>query len=89
MKSQIKISDQIIIEEERKPKPIDEKRIELLVLTAKLAVYISVHGSSPGSADMCNLHELALAGLGYDDDSPQVPLDKIVECVKKQLNNET
>lgn len=36
---------------------------------------------------MCNLHELALAGLGYIDDYPQVPLGEIETYVKEKLGD--
>ena len=39
-------------------------------------------GDFAGSADACNLHELCLHGLGHYDDSPQVPLETIVEYVE-------
>lgn len=41
-----------------------------------------------GSADICNLNELALASLGFKDDHPQVPLEKIIDYVKDRLGND-
>lgn len=62
-------------------------QVQLLLLTAKLAHYIVVKRSEHGSADMCNLNELALAALGFADDSPQVPLEDIVTYVSNQVKN--
>lgn len=62
------------------------KQIEQLQLTARLAAVMCLNNQvDSGSADMCNLHELALAGLGYHDTHPQVPLDEIERYVKDQL----
>ena len=37
------------------------------------------------SAEACNLGALVQEGLGNHDEDPQVPLDVIVEYVKKQM----
>lgn len=65
-----------------------KKQVELLQLAARLAVDICSRPTiEAGSADVCNLHELALAGLGYDDPHPQVPLAEIERYVKEKLGN--
>lgn len=65
------------------------KQVEQLQLAARLAVQVCLKGDQNffSSADMCNLHELALAGLGYIDDHPQVPLEEIEEYVKEKLGD--
>lgn len=65
---------------------LENDRTELLELTAKLAHYISCQPKiEAGSADICNLNELALASLGFKDNHPQVPLEKIINYVKDRL----
>lgn len=64
------------------------KQLEQLQLAARLAVNICLGSKVElGSADMCNLHELALAGLGYNDPHPQVSMDVIEQHVHGQLGN--
>ncbi len=66
-----------------------QKEIEYLQLAARLACSLCCKGVVDfGGADGINLHELALAGLGYVDEHPQVPLSKIEEYVLSQLGNE-
>lgn len=66
---------------------ISQQQIELLQLTARFAVKICLDKYVDSmSADFCNLHELALAGLGYEDKFPQVPIEEIVLYVEKQLD---
>lgn len=67
----------------------DEKQTELLQLTARLAIQCCLDNSfniNGMSANLCNLHELALASLGYEDTHPQVPLNEIILYVRNQLD---
>lgn len=56
-------------------------------LAARYACYLlySRRTIDTASADASNLYALLQEGLGIHDDSPQVPLDKIVEYVIEQM----
>lgn len=71
----------------RKQRPT-ERQVYLLQLSARLASELCQRSKiDAGSADVCNLHELSLAGLGYVDSSPQVSIDAIVSHVEAQLGD--
>jgi hypothetical protein len=63
------------------------KQEEYANLAAKYALFLlrSHRNLDTASAEACNLWALLQEGLGERDDNPQVPLEAIVEYVKKQM----
>jgi hypothetical protein len=61
---------------------------QTLILAARFTLHLFYQhsmGILAGSADYCNLLALLQAGLGNQDQNPQVSLDEIIARVRKQL----
>jgi hypothetical protein len=81
------------LDSKRKPPGRKGRRVieeQTLILAARFALHLLYQyqhsmGIFAGSADYCNLLALLQAGLGNQDQNPQVSLDEIIARVRKQL----